>query len=344
MIHFGNDYTEGAHPKILERLVETNMEQVPGYGLDKYSKNAEQQIKKAVGREDVDVHLLSSGTQTNLTIISAILRPYQGVITADSGHILTLEAGAIEAVGHKLLPLPNTDGKITAKQVLEINQEHADDPANFHKVQPGMVYLSNPTEVGTLYTKQELEDLRNACDTFNLKLFMDGARLGYGLVAETNDLTLEDITNLTDIFYFGGTKIGALFGEAVIIKNKELKQGFKTIMKQKGSLLAKGRALGIQFEVLFNNNLYLDISRHAVEQAMRIKKAFAEKDIPLRYEAHTNQLFPVLTHGQMKTIQENYSVLEYAKEDEKHSVVRICTSWGTKVENVDALIKDIKQL
>lgn len=344
MIHFGNDYTEGAHPKILERLVETNMEQAPGYGMDKYTKHAEQLIKKAVGREDVDVHLLSSGTQTNLTIISASLRPYQGVITADSGHILTLEAGAVEAVGHQIIPLSNRNGKITAKQVGEFSQAYKDNPTSFHKPEPGMVYLSNPTEVGTLYSKQELEDLRQVCDTFDLKLFIDGARLGYGLVSESNDLTLNAITNLTDVFYFGGTKIGALFGEAVIIKNDEIKCGFKTLMKQKGSLLAKGRALGIQFEVLFENDLYLDSSRHAVDQAMRIKQTFSSREIPLKYEAHTNQLFPILTKSQINSLNKKYSMLEYQTVDENHSVIRICTSWGTRKENVDAFIQDIKKL
>lgn len=344
MIHFGNDYTEGAHPKILERLVETNMEQAPGYGLDKYTKNAKDLIKKATGHQEVDVHLLFSGTQTNLTIIAAALRPYEGVITADSGHILTLEAGAIEAIGHKILSLPHTDGKITAKQVQDYAKAYVSDPTNFHKVQPGMVYISNPTEVGTLYSKQELEALRDVCDNFNLKLFVDGARLGYGLVAETNDLTLEDITKLTDIYYFGGTKIGALFGEAVVIKNDELKQGFKTLMKQKGALLAKGRALGIQFEVLFKDDFYREISAHGIKEAQRLKKAFTDNKIPLKYDVQTNQLFPVLTHGEMKTLKEKYSILEYSKEDEKHSVVRICTSWGTKVENVDALIEDINKL
>lgn len=343
MIYFDNDYTEGAHPKILERLLETNMEQAPGYGLDKYSKNAREYIKKTLGNDDVDVHLMSSGTQTNLTVIAASLRPYQGVITAESGHILNLEAGAIEAVGHKLLPLPSKDGKINAETVQKISEDYKNNPTNFHKIQPGMVYISQPTETGTLYSKQELQNLKVVCDEFNMKLFVDGARLGYGLVAETNDLTLHDFTHLSDVFYIGGTKIGALFGEAVVINNEEIKRGFRTVMKQKGALLAKGKGLGIQFEVLFEDNLYFEISKYAVSEAMRIKEAFIENDIPLKYEAYTNQLFPILSNEQTIKLKEKYTILAYEKEDDAHIVGRICTSWGTRSENVDALINSINE-
>lgn len=344
MIYFDNDYTEGAHPEILARLVETNMVQAPGYGLDQFTNKAKDYIKEVCGNSGIDVHLLSSGTQTNLIVIAAALRLYQGVITADTGHILNLEAGAIEAVGHKLLTVPNHEGKIQAAAVAEVAENYENNPANFHQVQPGMVYISNPTETGTLYSKQELKDLRAVCDAHDMKLFIDGARLGYGLVAETNDLSLREITALCDVFYIGGTKIGALFGEAVVIRNDEIKKGFRTVMKQKGGLLAKGRALGVQFETLFKDNLYFEISEYAVKEAMRIKEALVNQGIELKYEAHTNQLFPLLTHQQTAQLKEKYTVLVFEKENDAMDVVRICTSWGTTTENVDALIEDIKKL
>lgn len=344
MILFDNDYTEGAHPKILERLVETNMEQASGYGTDRFSENARNIIKKACGRDDIHVHLLSAGTQTNLITIKAALRPYQGVVTADTGHILNLEAGAIEAVGHKIIPVKNVDGKVKARDVEEVALQYEKNEAYFHDVEPGMVYLSNPTEVGTIYSKKELQDLRKVCTDHGMKLFMDGARLGYGLAAETNDVSLSELTELCDVLYIGGTKMGALFGEAVVIRNKEMQRGFRTIIKQKGGLLAKGRALGIQFETLFKDDLYLETSKFAVEQAMRIKEAFQENNIPLKYEAYTNQLFPVLSHAQLNQLTEKYSVLVYEAEDENHDVIRLCTSWGTRVKNVDALIQDIEKL
>jgi len=344
MILFDNDYTRGAHEAILQRLMETNRTQTPGYGLDHYTKNAQTYVKKTCGREDIDVHLLSAGTQTNTIIISAALRPHQGVITADTGHILNLEAGAIEAVGHKLLPLPNEEGKLTAEAIEAYAKDYAENPANFHHVQPGMVYLSNPTEKGTLYSKAELEHIREICDAYNMLLFIDGARLGYGLVAETNDLTLKEITDLCDVFYIGGTKQGALFGEAVVLRNDALKEGFRTLIKQKGGLLAKGRVLGIQFETLFEDNLYFDLAKHGVDEAMRIKRAFKEQGISLKYPAHTNQLFPVLTNNQIEQLQEKYSLLIDEELDEPHRVVRLCTSWGTDSKDVDALIEDIKKL
>lgn len=344
MILFDNDYTEGAHPHILKRLVETNWEQAPGYGMDRFSQNAKEAIKKACGREDIAIHFLSTGTQTNLIAVAAALRPYQGVIAADSGHIMDLEAGAIEAVGHKVLPLPSVAGKLQASTVEAFVKEYKNNPANYHHVEPGMVYISNPTEVGTIYSKQEIQELRAVCTAFNMKLFMDGARLGYGLVAETNDISLKEMTSLFDLFYIGGTKLGALFGEAVVIRNEELKGGFQTLMKQKGGLLAKGRSLGIQFETLFKDNLYIENATYAVGQAMRIKKALNEKGIPLKYEAFTNQLFPILNHEQIEHLTQHFSVLVFAQEDASHDVVRLCTSWGTKVEHVDALIETIHTL
>lgn len=344
MIHFDNDYTEGAHEKILSRLLETNNIQMPGYGLDDYSEKARNLIKKATKKEDIDVHFLVGGTQTNLTVIAASLRPYEGVVTADSGHIHTLETGAIEAIGHKLLLLPNRDGKITAAQVQKLCDDYLSNKANMHKVQPGMVYLSNPTETGTLYSKAELIAFHKVCKDYDMKLFIDGARLGYGLVAETNDLTLEDLAQLTDVFYFGGTKLGALFGEAVIISNPEIKKGFRALTKQKGGLLAKGRTLGVQFEVLFENQFYLELSHHAVKQAMKLKNTFEALNLSLKYEAYTNQLFPIIPNKILDKLQEKYVFLKMEQEDKDHTLVRICTSWATTDENVKALTDDLYQL
>lgn len=342
MIHFDQDYAEGAHPKILERLIATNLEQASGYGTDQFSKRAQAFIKESIGDETVDVHFLSAGTQTNLTVIASALRPHQGVIAAQSGHIQTLETGAIEAVGHKILLLPTEEGKIQAKQVAALCEEYWNNEANVHKVQPAMLHLANPTEVGTLYSKEELEELRAVTAKYELKFFIDGARLGYGLVAETNDVSLQDMAELTDVFYIGGTKIGALLGEAVVIKDPELQRDFRAIMKQKGALLAKGRLLGIQFEVLFQDNLYLTISRHAVEQAMRIKAAFIEKGVAFKYENHTNQLFPILSEEMINHLTKNFTFLMMEQESNNHRVVRICTSWATEAKNVDFLIEEIQ--
>lgn len=344
MIHFDNDYAEGAHEEILQRLQETNRQQAPGYGLDEYSERARDYIKKASNNKDIDVHFLSSGTQTNLIVIASSLRPYQGVITADTGHIYILETGAIEATGHKILPLPSKDGKITAKQIEEACIDYWNDEGKVHRVEPGMVYLSNPTETGTLYSKAELEKIKKVCQQYHLKLFIDGARLGYGLVAETNDLSLSDLTKLCDVFYIGGTKIGALLGEAIIISNEEIKKGFRAMIKQRGGLLAKGRTLGIQFEVLFEDNLYFELSKHAVQQAMKIKKALLERKIPLKYEAYTNQLFPIFSKDQLEFLHQKYNLLEMEAEDENHSVVRLCTSWATRTDHVEELINDISKL
>lgn len=344
MIYMDNDYTHGAHPKIFERLIATNHEATTGYGTDQFTENAIQMIKDAIGREDIAVHLLTGGTQTNIVAIASSLRPYQGVVTADTGHINNLEAGAIEAIGHRMLTIPSNDGKIKAEEVLELVNAYRDNKSNFHKVQPGMVYISNPTETGTIYSKKELKALREVCDDSGMVLFMDGARLGYGLVAETNDLTLKDFTELCDLYYFGGTKVGAMFGEALIIRNEELKFGVKTVIKQKGGLLAKGHALGVQFEVLFEDDLYLDLSNHAVRQAMRLKQAFIENGIELQYEAYTNQLFPIFHHKQLTKLEKTYVFLNQEAVGDDHRVVRICTSWATDSAIIDQLIEDIQQL
>ncbi|WP_018884588.1 threonine aldolase family protein [Paenibacillus massiliensis] len=343
MIRFECDYTEGAHERIMTRLVETNGEQTSGYGTDEHCALARSYIRQACEREDAEVHFLVGGTQTNLTVISSILRPHQGVIAAASGHIAVHETGAIEATGHKVLTLPSDDGKITAEQVRELYEAHANDATAEHCVQPGMVYISQPSENGTVYSKAELEALYQVCREHALPLFIDGARLGYALAARDCDMTLADLARLCDVFYIGGTKIGALLGEAVVILKEELKRDFRYLIKQKGGLLAKGRLLGIQFETLFEDGLYLDISRHAVEMAMMIQDALKAEGIAFRYASPTNQQFPILPNHLLDSLRDRYSFSFWEKVDETHSAVRFCTSWATRQEHVEQLIRDIRQ-
>ena len=344
LYYFINDYSEGAHPKIIERMVSTNLEQTSGYGSDPHSENAKLLIKQACGRTDIDVHLLVGGTQTNLTIICASLRPHQGVFCTVPSHINTHEAGAIERTGHKVLSLPGNDGKLAAADVEQHFLKYKNDPSCEHWVQPKMVYISQPTEIGSLYNKQELTDLHTICKKYNLYLFIDGARMGYGLTAYNNDLSLFDITNLCDVFYIGGTKCGALFGEAVVVINPLLKEDFFSISKQSGAVLAKGRLLGIQFETLFTDNLYEKICRHGIDMAMQIKKAIEEKGLPVVTNSHTNQQFPILNNTMFKKLSEKYVLAPWEIIDENTTAVRICTSWATDEAQVQALIKEIEAL
>lgn len=344
MIRFENDYAEGAHPQILQRLVTTNEEQTPGYGMDKHSETARAYIKKAIAAEQADIHFLVGGTQTNTIVISSILRPHQGVIAAHTGHIAVHETGAIEATGHKVLTLPSENGKITAAQVKACYEAHWQDSTHEHMVQPGLVYISHPTENGTTYSKAELTALSEVCRECGLPLFLDGARLGYGLVAQDSDLSLAEIAKLCDVFYIGGTKMGALFGEAVVIVNPAYQRDFRYMMKQRGGLLAKGRLLGIQFETLFEEDLYMAISHHAVDMAMLIRQAFIDKGFALRYDSKTNQQFPILPNDMLTALAEKYSFSTWENFDDNHTVVRFCTSWATKKEQVDRLIEDIHQL
>ena len=344
MIRFQCDYAEGAHPSILKKLEETNFDQTAGYGMDPYCDSARERIKKLCNNENVDVHFLVGGTQTNFTVISSVLRPYQGVIAAHTGHINVHETGAVEATGHKVLPILSEDGKITAAQVREMCNAHWDDADHEHMVQPGMVYISHPTENGTLYQKEELQALYDTCREFVLPLFLDGARLGYGLMSEASDLALEDIAKLTDVFYIGGTKVGALFGEAVVITKPELKRDFRYMIKRGGGMLAKGRLLGIQFDILFTEGLYFEISKHADDLAMRLKEAFIKKGYPLRYDSYTNQQFPILPDEHLDKLKEKYAYGFWEKIDDAHSAVRFCTSWATREEAVEELIRDIEAL
>ncbi len=344
MILFQCDYTEGAHPKLMERLLETNMEQWSGYGEDAYSISAADKIRKLCGKEDLAVHFMVGGTQTNMTVIDAALRSHQGVICADTGHINVHETGAVESCGHKVLALPATDGKITAQQVEQAYLSHKENDSFEHMVQPKMVYISNPTELGTIYSKAELAALYDACRKYGLFLFLDGARLGYGLMATDNDLTMQDIAALTDVFYIGGTKVGALFGEAVVISNPVLQEDFRYIMKQKGGMLAKGRLLGVQFDVLFTDNLYFDIAGHGVRMAEKLRGVMTEKGYEFVAPNHTNQIFVTMPDAHLASLKEQFGYCYDHQVDAQHSVVRFCTSWATKEEHVDALAEAIRKL
>lgn len=344
MVRFECDYLEGAHPLILKRMEETNFEQAAGYGEDPYCAAAREKIRELCGGADVEVHFLVGGTQTNFTVISAILRPHQGVLAASTGHINVHETGAVEAVGHKVLALPSEDGKITAAQVRMAYEAHWNDKDHEHMVQPGMVYISQPTENGTLYSKEELQALYDVSRELSLPLFLDGARMGYGLMSEANTLTLEDIAGLTDVFYIGGTKVGALFGEAVVIANPLYRKDFRYFIKQHGGMLAKGRLLGLQFDTLFTDGLYFKIAKRADELAMRLKGAFMKKGYRLRFDSYTNQQFPVLPNGHMEKLREKYSFAFWEAVDGSHSAVRFCTSWATEESAVEELIRDIEEL
>ena len=341
MIRFECDYLEGAHPLIMQKLMETNLEQTPGYGTDVHCENARRLIRSACNAPDADVHLLVGGTQTNATVIASILKPYQGVISADTGHINNHETGAIEAFGHKVLSLVTSDGKLSAESIQACYDLHFHDSDREHIVQPGMVYLSQPTENGTLYSKAELTAISTLCRRLSLPLYLDGARMGYGLASPENDLSLSDIASLFDVFYIGGTKVGALFGEAVVITAPALKKDFRYLIKQHGGLLAKGRLLGIQFETLFADDLYMKISRHAIDLAMQIRNALLEKGIPLYYDSYTNQQFPVLTKSQIAALESDYSFSYWTVTQDGRNVIRFCTSWATLPQHVVQLCEDI---
>lgn len=343
MIRFDSDYIEGAHPLILQRLMDTNMEQMIGYGEDSYCQRAAEIIRNKCEAKNAAVHFLVGGTQTNVTVISAALRAHQGVIAADTGHIHVHETGAVEAYGHKILALPSIDGKITKEQIEECVLEHQNNASREHMVQPKMVYISNPTELGTIYKKEELERISRICKKHNLYLFLDGARLGYGLSCEENDVEWKDLAEFCDVFYIGGTKIGALFGEALVIANDALKEDFRYHIKQKGGMLAKGRLLGLQFLTLFENDLYMEIAKHAVALANDLKEELLNMGIRFYVDSPTNQQFPILPDEVLEEIKTSFAFSYEARVDEKNSAVRFCTSWATKKENVETLVLELKK-
>lgn len=339
MIYFNSDYLEGAHSAIMARLAETNMMQTIGYSEDEICTSARERIKAACQAPDADVHFLVGGTQTNTTVIASILRPWQGVLSAVSGHINCHETGAIESTGHKVITLPTDDGKITAQQIADYVEWHKNDESTEHIVQPGMVYISQPTETGMLYSKAELTAVYDICRAYGLPLFIDGARLGYGLVCDSNDVTLPELARLCDVFYIGGTKVGALFGEAVVIMNPALKKDFRFMMKQRGGMLAKGRLLGIQFDVLFTDDLYQTISKNAIETAAVLKKGLAGKGYSFFMDSPTNQVFIVLSNEQLAALEGKAKFGFWEKYDDTHTVVRIATSWATRMEEVEQLLE-----
>ena len=341
MQHFDSDYMEGAHPLILEAFVRTNMEKTAGYGTDLYCASAREKILAACGLTSGEVHFLVGGTQTNATVIKALLRPYEGVIAATTGHIALHEAGAIEASGHKVLTIPALDGKISAEAVDEYIKAFRADEAWDHMVWPGMVYISQPTEYGTLYTLAEMEALSAVCRKWEIPLFVDGARLGYALASPATDVTLKDLARLCDVFYIGGTKCGAMFGEAVVIPRKGLIPHFFTTIKQQGALLAKGRMLGVQFDTLFTDDLYINIARQAVSEASRLREAFRAKGYEIYAESPTNQVFVALSAEQEAHLRTLTTFSEWERTSDGRLVVRLATSWATKSEDIDELISKL---
>lgn len=338
-LYFASDYMEGAHPAIMQKLVETNLEKTVGYGLDPYTESAKEKIKTACNAPDADVFLLVGGTQTNATVIDALLKSYQGVVAAETGHIATHESGAIEFGGHKVLTLPQKDGKIRAAQIEKMVKDFYDDANYEHMVMPGMVYISQPTEYGTLYSKEELIEISKVCRANQLPLYVDGARLAYALASPENDVTLSDLAELCDAFYIGGTKCGALFGEAVVIPQKGLIPHFFTIIKQHGALLAKGRIAGIQFDELFTDRLYERIGKPAIDAAEQIKEALKKFGYKLALDTPTNQIFCIVSNEVMKKIAQDVEFGFWEKYDETHSVIRFATSWATTMEDTQKLIR-----
>lgn len=339
MYSFKNDYSEGAHPRILEALAETNLVQEEGYGEDHYSLEAADLLKNKIGRTDVDIHFLSGGTQVNMTAIATFLRPHEAAIAAKTGHINVHETGAIEATGHKVvIAESDQDGKLYPASIQKVLDIHEDE----HMVKPRLVYVSDTTEVGGNYTKKELEDLKAFCSVHDLILYLDGARLGSALTAEGNDLKLEDLPQLTDAFYIGGTKNGALLGEALVIIRDSLKEDFRYAIKQKGAMLAKGRLLGIQFLELFRDDLYFELAGHANQMADRLRKGISEAGFGFLTHSTSNQIFPILPNPLIAELQQKFGFFIWSKVDEDHSSIRLVTSWATKEEKVNELVEVVK--
>ncbi len=337
-LYFSSDYMEGAHPKILERLVETNMLHTVGYGLDEFTESAKEKIRTACGAANADIFFLVGGTQANATMIDAMLHSYQGVIAAQTGHIAGHEAGAIELGGHKVITIPQCDGKVSACDVAKCLQNYRDDANHDHTVMPGMLYISQPTEAGTLYSLSELKEISEVCHENQIPLYLDGARLAYALACPENDVGLKDLAKLCDVFYIGGTKCGALFGEAVVIPKKDYIPHLFTIIKQHGALLAKGRIAGLQFETLFTDDLYYKIGQNAIDAANKIRKALSEDGYEFAISSPTNQIFIKLEKSKAAKLAESVELGFWENIDEEHVVMRIATSWATQQDDVDALI------
>lgn len=340
MYSFKNDYSEGAHPRILNALMESNFEQADGYGEDSYTMRAMELLKQKIKLSNIDIHFFSGGTQTNLTAISAFLRPHEAAIAANTGHILVHETGAIEATGHKVISIEVNDGKLNPDHIKSALDSHTDE----HMVKPKLVYISNPTEIGSIYTKAELEQVSSFCRENNLILFIDGARLGSALCSYENDLQLSDISRLADAFYIGGTKNGALLGEALVICKESLKEDFRFHMKQKGALMAKGRVLGIQFFELFKDDLYFDLARHANKMADLLSKKIGSMGYKFLTYSPSNQIFPILPNTIIEKLKEKYSFYVWSKVDNNNSSIRLVTSWATREDAIAAFVEDLKTL
>lgn len=337
MLPFANDYSRGAHPQVLQRLVETNLEALPGYGTDHYTASAVAKIKAACEAPDADVTFIAGGTQTNAVVIGALLDDAEGVIAVGTGHVSAHEAGAIEATGHKVLTVPQQDGKLRATTLQTYLTQFYADENHAQMVYPGMVYISNPTEYGTLYAKQELADLAAVCQAYQLPLFMDGARLGYGLMSPENDLTLPEIAQYCDVFYIGGTKVGALCGEAVVFTKHNTPKHFSTKVKRQGALLAKGRLIGVQFDALFTDDLYFKISQHAIDLAMQLKQILTNKGYQLYLDSPTNQQFVMVTDEQLARLKDHVAFTFWERLADGRTVIRLATSWSTTTEELQHL-------
>ncbi len=343
MVSFESDYIAGAHPAVLRRLTETNMESLPGYGADKYCESAKEKIRKLTGIKDAEVEFLAGGTQANAVVISTMLSDYEGVVAAETGHVSSHEAGAIEYTGHEVLLIPQKDGRIEPAVLGAYLESFFSDENHEHMTFPGMVYISHPTEYGTIYTKKELEMLSGLCRRYDIPLFMDGARLGYGLMSRESDLTIQDIARLCDVFYIGGTKVGALCGEAVVFTKGNRPAHFLTSVKRRGALLAKGRLIGVQFDALFTDDLYFDICRHAISMAEKMKEIFIARGIPFFIQSPTNQQFVILRNDRTGQLQKKVSFSFWEKFDDDHTVVRFATGWSTTEEDLAALNKALEE-
>ena len=337
MVSFTSDYIAGAHPEVLRKLTESNLESLPGYGSDRYCESAKEKIRKAVGVPDAEVFFLAGGTQANAVVISTMLKDYEGVVAAQTGHVSTHEAGAIEYTGHEVIELPQTDGKLLPETLKEYLSAFFADENREHMTFPGMVYLSHPTEYGTIYSKAELTSIRDICREYGLRLYLDGARLAYGLMSREADLTLPDIASLCDVFYIGGTKVGALCGEAVVFTGGSMPKHFLTSVKRRGALLAKGRLLGVQFDALFTDDLYFRIGRHAIDMAERMKEIFRKHRIPFPLESPTNQQFVILENRRLESLREKVAFEIWEKKDAAHTVVRFASGWSTTEADLLAL-------
>ncbi|MBQ4538729.1 MAG: aminotransferase class V-fold PLP-dependent enzyme [Oscillospiraceae bacterium] len=341
---FANDYSEGAHQSILNALCETNLVQTPGYGVDDFCERAKAAIRRAMKSETADIHFLVGGTQTNFTVISSLLRPHQCVISSDLGHINAHETGAVESTGHKIIAIPSVEGKITAEAIQAVLKEHAENPIAEHFPQPAMVYISQSTEMGTIYSKAEMHSIHKVCQDYGIPLFVDGARLGCGLTCRSSDITLPDMADLCDIFFIGGTKNGALFGEAVVFNDPKLGRDFRYMIKLRGGMLAKGRLLGLQFEQLFTDDLYFKLARHANEMAEYLAEGIAALGYKFDAAPVTNQIFPIFPKKLIAELEKDYSLTFISHVDDDHDCMRLCTSWASDKQKLAQFLDDLKKL